>query len=702
MYNAQLLLFFMICGFYTHAQSLIRGKVIDNRGDPVSLVNVYLKELLEGSITKEDGEFSFETAATGQIVLVVSKLGYERKEILLNLSKLSGPVEIIVKKTNIQVSTVTITAGAFEASDEKKGALLKPLDIVQNAGAQADIYGALQTLPGVSPTTTETGIFVRGGGAYETKTMMDRMVVPQPFFSNVPNIPARGRFDPFLFKGTLFSTGGYSAEYGQALSSVLLLNTQDMPERTSSSLGLNLVGMEASHTHLWNKKTALFSRLGFTYLRPFFEITEQNRNWIKPPRGFDVALGGRHKTTTGMFKSYFQHQSGNLSLGIENLENPENSHLFQNTNHNTFWNSTYQGLLGTSWSIFTGFAVSHDVDRDQFDQFSTDEDQTWVQSRITLGRDLNKKVYLKMGSEMSFQRNQFYKGFDTGSFESLTRGLFSAFYVESDIKINDQLALRVGGRGEYAEMIHELNLAPRLSMAMKTGKNSQISWAYGTFYQTPEIDILYSTQALNFEAAQHYLMNYQWLTDQYTFRIEAYYKDYRNLVTSTGNFTYNNGGEGVARGIDLFWRDKQTVKHLDYWVTYSLIDSERSFREFTSTVTPPFVSRHTINVVGNYDVTDINLSFGASYTFASGRTFTNPDLPGQLNDQTQDYHNLNINTSYLTSLWNNFTVIYASVQNPLGFDQVFGYTYSADGTMRRAINPPAARTFFVGVFVSFY
>jgi len=45
------------------------------------------------------------------------------------------------------------------------------------------------------------------------------MVVQNPFYSSVPDIPSRGRFLAFLFKGTVFSSGGYSAQYGQALSS---------------------------------------------------------------------------------------------------------------------------------------------------------------------------------------------------------------------------------------------------------------------------------------------------------------------------------------------------------------------------------------------------------------------------------------------------------------------------------------------------
>ena len=53
------------------------------------------------------------------------------------------------------------------------------------------------------------------------------------FYSSVPNVAQRGRFSPFIFKGTVFSAGGYSALYGQALSSALILESIDLPEQSS-------------------------------------------------------------------------------------------------------------------------------------------------------------------------------------------------------------------------------------------------------------------------------------------------------------------------------------------------------------------------------------------------------------------------------------------------------------------------------------
>jgi hypothetical protein len=68
----------------------------------------------------------------------------------------------------------------------------------------------------------------------ETQQFIDGTLVNNPYYTSVPDIATRGRFSPFLFRGTVFSTGGYSALYGQALSSAVILESIDFPERTGS------------------------------------------------------------------------------------------------------------------------------------------------------------------------------------------------------------------------------------------------------------------------------------------------------------------------------------------------------------------------------------------------------------------------------------------------------------------------------------
>jgi uncharacterized membrane protein SpoIIM required for sporulation len=86
--------------------------------------------------------------------------------------------------------------------------------------------------------------------------------------------------------------------------------------------------------------------------------------------------------------------------------------------------------------------------------------------------------------------------------------------------------------------------------------------------------------------------------------------------------------------------------------------------------------------------------------FATGRHYFNPNNPVFLGDKTNDYHNMSLNFSYLTSIGKNFTVAVFSVGNLLGINNIYTYNYSSDGSHRYAVGPTAARMFFAGVFIN--
>lgn len=207
------LLFLFIIAANTFSQTKISGKITDKEKQPLPGANVYLKDTYDGISSEKDGTFSFNTDETGEGVLVVSFVGYKTHSQSLTLDGKPKSIEIILEEESTELGTVVISAGSFEASDENKAVILRPLDIL-TTGADADIYSTLETLPGTQQIGETEGLFVRGGSASEAKTIIDEMVVQNPFYSSVPDIPSRGRFSPMLFKGTIFSTGGYSAQYG--------------------------------------------------------------------------------------------------------------------------------------------------------------------------------------------------------------------------------------------------------------------------------------------------------------------------------------------------------------------------------------------------------------------------------------------------------------------------------------------------------
>ena len=211
---------------------------------------------------------------------------------------------------------------------------------------------------------------------------------------------------------------------------------------------------------------------------------------------------------------------------------------------------------------------------------------------------------------------------------------------------------------------------------------------------------------LDFERADHYMLNYQKIRNGYTFRVEGYYKKYLNLVkTDAVTELANNGGSGYAQGLDVFFRDTKTIRHGDYWISYSYLDTKRDYRDFPRLATPTFASAHNASVVYKHWIGKWNTAVGATYSYTSGRPFNDPNSGGFNTGKTIDYHDLSVNVAYLTNWRGNFITTYFSCTNVLGFDQMYGYRFSSspDGVGRYLGLPivsPARRMLFFGVFVS--
>ena len=156
-------------------------------------------------------------------------------------------------------------------------------------------------------------MFVRGGDAGEAAVIIDGMVAQNAFLSAAPGVAARSRFGPFQFKGVSFSSGGYSARYGQALSSVLELNSNDQPDKSTINTGINMAGIYLSASKLF-KKSSIEGAANYTNLTPFYGIAKTNFDFYNVPKGGGASFKYTHKPNkNGIFKAlvnYQQFESG--------------------------------------------------------------------------------------------------------------------------------------------------------------------------------------------------------------------------------------------------------------------------------------------------------------------------------------------------------------------------------------------------------
>ena len=266
------------------AQTKISGTVKDSKGHPVPGASLTIKDSYDGATSDSTGHYQFTTTEKGAQTLIASSMGYKSVEMPVSIAAEPLQFHIQLKETLSELKAVIITAGSYAAGDAKRGTVLSSLDIATTAGSNADITAALKTLPGAQQVGETEGLFVRGGAGYETKQYIDGTMVNNPYYSSVPDIAQRGRFLPFLFKGTVFSTGGYSALYGQALSAVVLLESIDLPEKSEidASISPLFVGLGTQQLAK-NKKFSWGINGGYTNVGPYYFLVKQVADFYKSP-----------------------------------------------------------------------------------------------------------------------------------------------------------------------------------------------------------------------------------------------------------------------------------------------------------------------------------------------------------------------------------------------------------------------------------
>lgn len=694
---------FTITPLITTGQTRVHGLITDKK-NPIPGASISIKNTYEGASADETGAYSFTTHLTGSHLLVFQAIGYKTVEKAVILGETALEIDAQLQETINALQAVTITAGALEASDSKKNVVLKPLDIYTTPAASGDITAALQTLPGTATVGNDGRLFVRGGDASETAIYIDGLLVGNAYGSRTANVPTRNRFSPELFKGTFFSTGGYSAEYGQALSSALNLNTVDLPAQTQGDLNIMSLGAGYSQTVVKKDLAAVVSANYFN-LAPYQNLVKQNFDWDKSPRGWDSDFTLHKKTVReGFLKGYFHAEGGTMKIWQREPGSDSRGQLVGLSNQYLHSNLSIRQPLTKGWLLNGGFAYSRNRDHVTTDTLAIYQTNLVSHAKIALSKDWGNRFTLKQGLDW-FHKKYSEELVVSKLGRELDDDQFN-YYIEGDYYLSNSLVLRGGLRAGYSSRAQQSWLTPRISLARRIGAG-QLSLAYGQFRQLPEERLRVLAPYLHNTRATHYLVNYIVVSNNRTLRAEVFYKAYDQLVTFKGTSTYpvqvSQNGNGYARGFDVFFRDRKTLKGTDFWITYSFIQSKRLFDTYTVQVQPHYAPTHNASIVAKHFIGALRSQIGGSWSWNSGYPYFNPNSPQYGSALTRSYSSVAFSWSYLPKP---NMIIHAACTNVFGTDNVFGYTYAstpdASGHFASLPNGQGARRFaMLGLFITF-
>lgn len=722
-----LIFLFFFSFILNFAQVKISGKVtFKNKGIPE--VNVTLKDSYDGATTDANGNFSFETSEKGLQKLTFTHAKYDEIEKEINIEDKDQTIIAELQEQISEIDAVVVSAGSIEASDRKRAtALLTPIDIYTTAGANGQISSALNFLPGVQKVGETEGLFVRGGTGTESKIFMDGSLINNYFSNSVPGIAGRDRFNTSLFKGNIFSSGGYSALYGQALSGALMLESVDLPDQSSYDFALSPIFLNGSFQKLSNDKNSSYgASLGYSNLNLMQQIFNFNADFIDAPNGFNGDANFRIKTKSGgFFKYYGKFDTNSIGIRSESLEPEYDFSLVKLKGKNTYHNMSFRQKFG-KYLFNAGTSYSYNQSDLKFSTEKNDiqsgesqilNDGNYINFKAVVDRKINKISALRGGFELNYAQETL----DVGTVDKNYRDLISSAFMETDLGFSNHLSAKIGLRAENSSYLNKNNIAPRFALAYRLAKDWTTSFAYGLFFQNPESKYINSSANLDFQKSQHYIFQVQRATDGRSLRFEAFYKKYDELIKTQSinpnsnqnqqiQTAFNNNGNGFAKGVELFWRDKKTFDNIDYWISYSFLDSKRDFLNYPVSLKPNFASEHTISAVAKRFIPKWKTGVNLSYTYAKGRPYYDIVTQNDMNiirteGKLKDYNALNLSFNYLPNLGKKdakaFTILVLSISNVLGTKNVYGYNFSQNGSRNSAVVPPVNTFVFVGLFISF-
>ncbi len=730
------LLVFFLFGvklIYCQSHFTISGKVVNSQNKPLSYVNVFLLNTTDGAMTNESGMFNFTTKQMGKAVLSATMIGYKQYKRTLELltNEKLIKLKITLKQKDVKLDEVVVMGSSF-SSEKGKGVVISPMDVMTTPGGAADIYQSLKTMPGLTQVSESAQLYVRGGDPTETVTLIDQAPVYHPYTLESSYGGLFSNLNTAAVKSMYFSSGGFSAKYGNVLSGVLDIETKNLPFTRNFNLGISM-----AEVSLDGAVPLVDDKLGLRF------YTEQS--YTKPIMWLNGALDAF--TSTPVSKNlngsliYKYSKTGRLKLfglfaddkqGV-NVERAEFDGTFNGNSSNNFINLQLTDIIfsdivlknSVSFNTYKNIWKLGILDlnkKDDVFQIKTDAEKVVSSSlKILAGVVFEKRSQHYQGvipkEDYDIRTNADGKLLD----EKLSGdriGTYAEIRATNLFDVQHLFAIS-GVRMDYNTHLNHTTVDPRFGIGYRINKKTTFQLGWGIFHQIPDARLFskgYENTNLKSMKAIHYVASYDFKLDNTnSFRIEVYYKDYTNLPLENKQLNYNSSGNGFAEGVDVILKGKFPFG-LNGWISYGFINTKRKWMSDETLTNSDFDITHNLSVVAKYNFSAM-WQIGINFKYATGRPFTpvvssvyqngqnifKPIYGENNSDRYPDYKRLDFRITNLNQLFGKyFAVFYVEALNILNFNNLFGYSYSKNYTQRKVIKSYfGRRTIVIGTSITF-
>ena len=687
----------------------IAGSVHDENNVPIPYANVFLNGTLIGDMTDEHGLFAFATKTSQFDTLVCRHIGYRTFSTKLFLrADSAATVEIVLLKATLQGKPVFVTASSYSSGSESH-VTLSSLDIVKTPGAAADVMWAVQTFPGVQQVEEGAGLFVRGGDVSETAVILDGAYLFHPYRFESPNGGFFGMISPFLLSGTYFSTGGYGVEYGNALSGVLAMSSQSLPDSRRIMLGLGLAN-QALHIQapIIEDKLGISASANYSNSKLLFQMNRHNHEFSHYPVSWDVNLNTVYRySNNGFVKLFLFREQDNIGVSVAE---PGRTNYYAGNNASALYNVLWQHTLSDKLLAKSNIAYSGHTKDDNLLDIDLQTQHQLVQGRSAVEYFYSPKISILTGVDF-FRHDENVSGtipiYDDSTHVTpypldvnyVSRRL--ALYHQWDVMLGDNLQSKTGLRFEAESKTADTFADWRQSFVYKYRKNIDVVLSAGRYHQYPQPDeydeYIGNPNLIPFQA-WHYILGLSYQKDETLFRIEGFYKDYRRLLLRDPNLNLTNNGYGYARGIDFFVKSKW--RQLSGRFSTSVLDSKRLWKNAPSLAPTRFDIRVNSIAVLEYAFLP-TWTLACNVRWATGKPYTS-SIESYHDKRVPNYHRVDLALNHFFALFSgNLCVAYLAVNNIFDTNNIMDYRYSDDYAERVAVKSTIRRTVYMALQTSF-
>ena len=572
----------------------LRGRVIDAATrEPLSGVNVILKDTHRGAATDANGEYRIPGVEVGIYTLVFSMIGYEpriKTDVLVRSNKVTY-VSAELEFQAIQAGQeVVVTASSYFPDNREAPVSVRSLnyeEVRRSPGAREDVSRMIQNLPGVSPSTDDRNdLIVRGGSPSEVLFLIDNIEIPNPnhFGTQGATGGPISMINNEFIEEVVFMAGGFPAKYGDKLSAALNIRFREgLKERLYSKFDINFAGAGGIFEGGFAGGKGSWLVSGHRSYLDFMEsllniggIPIYSNFQSKVTYRFSPALKLSILGIGGIDRIEIQPEPDWQDYEEGEADTSDIQHII---------NKTTQYTIGMNlmklWSrrLYSTFTLSHSYNRffidfnrrlhaisrpsggkeltltllpnghrDVYDNTSVEQvsqfksEWTYIfDSKDELSFGFSAKL-LRFKHDIVFQPYDSLNMVGTEAEGSVVRRQQSptpklAFFTNLSKRLSSRLRFNLGFRYDYFQLLQTHDLAPRFSFRFRITDNLTLKGAAGRYYQSPELVYISGHPAnvrqLKSIRGDHWIagMDYM-IAEGLLFSMELYRKTYHGYPVS--------------------------------------------------------------------------------------------------------------------------------------------------------------------------